>query len=133
MRKSAEPQIFEGTLAPADRSTWKAIQGVRSTSGVQVEETCKDGYDRVRRERTGIRWVMFSFDSKMEWIIPTSQGEQSEDYLADWAGLVEVLPPKKACYVLYNFEYIDSGGSGYAQKGHDVMKTKMVLFAWTDE
>merc|ERR1711998_484978 len=76
---------------------------------------------------------MFNFDSKMEWIIPTSEGTQTSDFKADWAGLVELLPNKKACYVLYNFEYVDSGGSGYAQKGADVLKTKMVLFAWTDE
>ena len=33
---------------------------------------------------------------------------------------------------MYNFEYEDEGGGGYAQEGADVMKSKMVLFSWSD-
>ena len=45
---------------------------------------------------------------------------------------LQMLPPKTACYALYNFEYQDEGGGGYAQEGADVMKSKMVLFTWAD-
>ena len=111
---------------------WKAMSGVRSTSGIQIEESCKTAYDRVRKDRNGVRWVMFEFDPKFAWIYPTKEGMQSEDFVADWEQLVEILPERKAVYVLYNFEYEDEGGSGYAQEGMNVIKNKMVLFAWTD-
>jgi len=131
-RPSKTIQTVASDFDLPDKTDWAAIQGVRSTSGVFVEEHCKEAYDMVRRSRTGIRWVMFQFDSTMCWIIPTKKGEATEDYEADWAGLVEQLPERDACYVLYNFTYSDSGGSGYALGGNDVLKSKMTLFAWTD-
>jgi len=128
----AAAEVIESNLCSTDKSTWVAMQGVRSTSGIQVEESCKVAYDRVRKDRNGVRWVMFEFDANFAWIFPTKEGLQSEDYEADWEQLVEILPEKKAVYVLYNFEYLDEGGSGYAQEGMSVIKNKMVLFAWTD-
>jgi hypothetical protein len=94
--------------------------------------SCKEAYNRVRRSNTGIRWVMFGFDQKMSWVTPSYEGMSTEDYQQDWIDFVAALPPKAACYALYNFEYEDQGGGGYAQEGADVMKNKMVLFAWAD-
>jgi len=118
--------------APSDKSQWTAVKGVRSTSGVQVEQSCVEGYNQVRLDRNGVRWVMFCFDKKMEWIYPTNQGKATTDYRADWEGFVSALPDKGVCYVLYQFTYSDKAGSGYALAGQNVMKNKMVLFAWTD-
>lgn len=118
--------------APSDKSQWTAVKGVRSTSGVQVEQSCVEGYNQVRLDRNGVRWVMFSFDKKMEWIYPTNQGLATTDYRADWEGFVSALPDKGVCYVLYQFTYSDKACSGYALAGQNVMKSKMVLFAWTD-
>jgi len=132
-KKSAkEPEVITSNLADPDKNKWTAIPGIRSTSGVQCESSCKEGYNRVRLDRYGVRWVMFEFDKSMEWIYPTKEGMATEDIEADWAGFVNALPDKKAVYALYNFEYMDAGGSGYAQAGHNVLKNKMVLFAWTD-
>lgn len=130
--KTKEPEIITSTLANPDKKQWVAIPGIRSTSGVQCESSCKEGYNKVRLDRSGIRWVIFEFDKSMEWIYPTREGVQTEDYIEDWEGFVRALPDKKACYALYNFEYEDQGGSGYAMAGHNVIKNKMVLFAWTD-
>lgn len=130
--KSSEPEIITSTLANPDKKQWVAIPGIKSTSGVQCESSCKEGYNKVRLDRSGIRWVIFEFDKTMEWIYPTREGVQTEDYVADWDNFVQNLPDKKACYALYNFEYEDQGGSGYAMAGHNVVKNKMVLFAWTD-
>lgn len=131
-KAAKEPEVIESTLADADKSKWVAIPGIKSTSGVQCESSCKEGYNRVRLDRYGIRWVIFEFDKSMEWIYPTKEGTGTDDFEADWEGFVNILPDKKACYALYNFEYMDAGGSGYAQAGHNVLKNKMVLFAWTD-
>jgi hypothetical protein len=131
-RPAPAAEVITSTLADSDKNNWAAVKGVRSTSGVQVEQSCVEGYNLVRLDRNGVRWVMFEFDSKMEWIYPTKQGAATEDFKADWAGFVDILPAKKACYVLYNFTYMDQGGSGYAEAGHNVLKGKMVLFAWTD-
>jgi len=130
-RQSQSAEV-ESDFELPNKSEWIAIKGVTSTSGVYVESRCKLGYDMVRRSRSGVRWVMFEFDPKMEWIIPTKKGMATEDYRTDWANFVTILPDKQACYVLYNFEYADAGGSGYAQAGRDVLKSKMTLFAWTD-
>lgn len=125
-------EVIESTMADPNKDNWVAIPGIKSTSGVQCEASCKEGYNKVRLDRSGIRWVIFEFDNKMEWIYPTKEGVQTEDWEADWDGFVDTLPDKKACYALYNFEYLDAGGSGYAQAGHSVLKNKMTLFAWTD-
>jgi len=119
-------------MADPNKDNWAPIPGIKSTSGVQCEMSCKEGYNKVRLDRSGIRWVMFEFDKSMEWIYPTKEGVQTEDFISDWEGFVAALPAKKACYALYNFEYLDKGGSGYAQAGSSVKKSKMTLFAWTD-
>jgi len=129
---SAPSEVIESTLADSNKDNWVAIPGIKSTSGVQCETSCKEGYNKVRLDRSGIRWVIFEFDKSMEWIYPAREGVQTEDFVADWDGFVEALPDKKACYGLYNFQYMDAGGSGYAMAGQSVLKNKMVLFSWTD-
>lgn len=119
-------------ITPADSSSWTAVEGVRSTSGVQIEQGCKEAFEMARKDRYGLRWVQFDFDKSFAWIYPTKKAEKTEDFRADWVNFVAGLPAKKAVYVLYNFEYEDEGGSGYAQAGANVVKNKMILFAWTD-
>jgi cofilin len=126
----AEP--VEAYLAPENTDDWKAIPEAKSTSGIWVEESCKEGYNRVRRSNTGVRWVFFEFNKSMTWIYPTKEGMSTDDHVQDWSDFVEALPDRKALYALYNFEYEDEGGSGYAQAGANVMKNKMVLFTWAD-
>jgi len=116
---------------PKDKAFWKAIPGLKSTSGVSCEESCKEAFNRVRRDRTGIRYAIFDFDSKLSWIYPSREGVQTDDYEADWASFVADLPEGGACYAVYNFTYMDSGGSGYSQGG-DVEKNKTILFNWSD-
>jgi hypothetical protein len=131
-RASVEAEVIESDLCPTDMTQWVALPGIRSSSGVNVEQSCKDAYERVRKDRNGVRWVMFEFDKSFSWIFPTKECMKTEDFVADWANFVETLPEKKAVYALYNFEYEDIGGSGYAQAGSNVIKNKMCLFAWTD-
>lgn len=131
-KASAPAEAIESTMADPNKDNWVAIPGIKSTSGVQCESSCKEGYNKVRLDRSGIRWVMFEFDRSMEWIYPTKEGADTGDFYADWDNFVQCLPDKKACYALYNFEYMDAGGSGYAQAGQSVKKNKMTLFSWTD-
>ena len=46
-----------GGSAPQRFGWWQAIPEAKSTSGIQVEVSCKDGYNRVRQSRTGVRWT----------------------------------------------------------------------------
>lgn len=131
MRASTFENHVMGSLAP-EPSTYEAIKEAKSTSGIQVEMSCKAAYDRVRQSRTGVRWVMFEFTQKQTWLIPTMEGNETEDHQQDWADFVAALPAKKVVYALYNFEYQDEGGGGYSQAGADVMKNKTVLFTWAD-
>jgi hypothetical protein len=116
------------SLAPP-KSQWVAIPGIRSMAGIQVEQSCKDAFNKVRRESTGTRWTIYKFDKRMEWIIPFAEGEETADYRTDWANFLDALPETEACYAIYGFAYVETAGS----YGGSVPKSKLTLFTWAPD
>merc|ERR1712227_310346 len=109
-----------------------------ASSGIKPKmPECGDAWAKVKA-KSGIRAVTFEFSPKRDSIIvgreiPMTEATE-EANLEAWDEMVASLPPKGACYIAWEWHYVDRG-SGYNDGDVDSLptKSKLVFFTWASD
>jgi len=126
--RSAQPELPEPEHVSSE--SHKAIDGIRGMAGIEIDTGCRDVFNKVRRERFGLRWATMGFDKTGSWIVPLQTQKATEDFKADWEGFIEELPDSKSLYAIYAFDYVETNGA-YSDGDTKLKKSKLVLFTYT--